>query len=149
MLRAYTEWKSALVTQLRKLSLRISFILSMCMRGRESTLKKFQGGTGLNTYHPSSYLPLNNPLYVVSDEIIVTKTARITAIEALKQEKVEYIREIFKLLLISHSAEDKPNEKANPYWYGDRFDYLYDKDLTYLKMTLAIYRSSKDRKSVV
>lgn len=39
----------------------------------------------------------------------------------------------------------EPN-KHDPYWYGTKFDELYDMDVIGLNVTLAAYKKNKNRK---
>jgi hypothetical protein len=60
-------------------------------------------------------------------------------------ERVVIIRQIFEILLASTSPGDF---RANPYWYNDTFDSLYEKDITHLRMTLTVLRKSRGKNHI-
>lgn len=57
-------------------------------------------------------------------------------------ERVKLIRLVFDLLLLSGEAEDN---KRNPYWYGDKFDELYDMEIGKLRITLTVLSKSRGK----
>lgn len=60
--------------------------------------------------------------------------------EFLRKEKVRLISDI---LSVYFQITDP--DRKDPYWYGSVFDNLYDKDITELYVTLAVYKQSKNK----
>lgn len=61
--------------------------------------------------------------------------------ELLRKEKVRVISDILLLYF-----QTTPPDTRDKYWYGTTFDNLYEKDLTELYVTLAVYRKTRDKK---
>jgi len=59
----------------------------------------------------------------------------------LRQEKLRLISDI-----LSHYFMITEPNKHDPYWYGTKFDELYDMDVIGLNVTLAAYKKNKNRK---
>jgi hypothetical protein len=75
----------------------------------------------------------------VQDEIS-TKAITVTLSKGAL-ERVKLIRLVFDLLLLI----EEPNERRNPFWYGDKFDELYDKEIGELRMILTVYSKSRGK----
>lgn len=60
--------------------------------------------------------------------------------EFKQKEKLRLIADILTLYF-----ESTMPDKKDQYWYGTVFDGLYDKDLTELHVTLAVYKKSKNK----
>lgn len=61
--------------------------------------------------------------------------------ELIKKEKLRVISEILSLYFQATLPDVK-----DKYWYGTVFDNLYDKDLTELYVTHAVYKKTKNKK---
>ena len=60
--------------------------------------------------------------------------------EILKKEKVRVISDILALYFKTTVPDN-----TDKYWYGTVFDNLYEKDLTELYITLAVYRNTRNK----
>lgn len=58
-------------------------------------------------------------------------------------KKLELISQILNL----YFAATKP-DNTKPYWYGDVFDKLYDKEIIELISTLSVYKVTKTRNHI-
>ena len=63
--------------------------------------------------------------------------------ELIKKEKVRVISDILSLFFNSTSPDVR-----DKYWYGTIFDSLYDKDLTELYVTLAVYTRTRNKQHI-
>jgi hypothetical protein len=103
--------------------------------------RKLSVGTGPHT-KLSHRLQFNSQPNDVRDETTITKYNESNPFNLSKAslERVKLIRLVFDLLLLSSGPD-----KRNPYWYGDKFDELYDKELSELRILLSVYSKSRGK----
>jgi hypothetical protein len=61
--------------------------------------------------------------------------------EIVRKEKIKLIGNILDLYIGSVRPDT-----SKPYWYGDLFDDLYEKDILELRVTLTVYEQTRYKK---
>lgn len=167
MQKAFTVWSLVLATWLTKLFSMTKRIGSIAMTAALRAVEKSGAviGTSLQALNLQSPLQKyqqkhpqnNNPSNVVYHNTnIVTNTNLLSgatvkntehktpAVSKAALEKLPYIEHIFDLLLLA----DPPDLRANPLWYNDKFDTLYDADLGELMIHLAVLRKTRGKRYI-
>ena len=79
-----------------------------------------------------------------NEELDALSTISTSNLSKANQVRVELIAKIFDLLLESMPMY----QTTKGYWYGDKFDELYDKEVSELRLYLEVYKNSRNKRYI-